>query len=354
MARALKNRSSKVGLPPGTPVYIGDKKSASFNVETFCYDDSKCEHKIGSLDESCKFSKKSEQQFWINVDGLQNVDELKSLTETFDVHSLVLEDISNTDQRPKVEDYEKYLYLVVKMISFNEQDSKIESEQISFILGKNFLLSFQELPGGDVFNPIRERIKVAGNKIRKSNPDFLLYSLLDVIIDNYFVVMEKFGERIEYLEDDLIKSSKGTIQNLHNLKREMLFLRQSIWPLREVISGLERFDNGLIKTGTKLYLRDIYDHTVHIIDVIETYRDMISGMVDIYLSSINNKLSEIVKVLTIITTIFMPLTLVVGFYGMNFHYIPLLSSPFGYLFVLGIMLTSVTTMLILFRRKGWM
>jgi magnesium transporter len=291
---------------------------------------------------------------WINVDGLHQVEILEKLGEYYGFHPLMLEDILNTDQRPKMEDYGKYIYIVLKMLSYMDNSNEIVTEQISLILGPNFVISFQEKKG-TVFNPIRERIRNDKGRIRKMGSDYLAYSLLDLIVDNYFIIMEKLGEKIEFLEEEVVTHpTPETLQTIHHLKREMIFLRKGVWPLREVVSGLERGESSLIKESTRIYLRDVYDHTIQTIDTIETYRDMVSGMLDIYLSSISNRLNAVMKVLTIIATIFMPLTFLAGIYGMNFKYMPELEWRWGYLMFWLIMIGIGAFMLIYFKKKRWL
>ena len=243
--------------------------------------------------------------------------------------------------------------MVLKMLSYNEKNSGLESEQVSLIFGKNFLISFQEKEG-DVFDLIRDRLRNAKGRIRKSGSDYLTYALIDAIIDNYFSILEKFGERIAHIEEELVKDpSPKTVQTINGLKRELIFLRKSVWPLREVISGLTRGDTTLVKKETVLYLRDIYDHTIQVIDTIETSRDMVSGMLDIYLTNASNRMNEIMKILTVIATIFIPLTFITGIYGMNFKNMPELSWQWGYLTIVGLMFVMATTMLIYFKKKNW-
>jgi magnesium transporter len=235
-----------------------------------------------------------------------------------------------------------------------DNSNEIVTEQISLILGPNFVISFQEKKG-TVFNPIRERIRNDKGRIRKMGSDYLAYSLLDLIVDNYFIIMEKLGEKIEFLEEEVVTHpTPETLQTIHHLKREMIFLRKGVWPLREVVSGLERGESSLIKESTRIYLRDVYDHTIQTIDTIETYRDMVSGMLDIYLSSISNRLNAVMKVLTIIATIFMPLTFLAGIYGMNFKYMPELEWRWGYLMFWLIMIGIGAFMLIYFKKKRWL
>ena len=268
-------------------------------------------------------------------------------------HPLVLEDIMHTGQRPKMEDFGDYLFVVLKMLQYDEAANETRTEQVSLILGNNYVVSFQE-DEGDVFDLIRDRLRTDRGRIRKMGADYLLYSLLDAIVDNYFTVLEKIGEKIEDIEDDLVKNpTPEVLQTIHQMKRELLYLRKSVWPLREVISRLERWESPLIDRTIDIYLRDVYDHTIQVIDALETFRDMLSGMLDIYLSSVSNRMNEVMKVLTIIATIFIPLTLIVGIYGMNFKYMPELETPWGYPMVYVIMLGVSLVMLMYFRRKRW-
>jgi magnesium transporter len=267
----------------------------------------------------------------------------------------VMEDIMNTEQRPKIEDFDDYIFVVLKMLYYDNDEEEIKAEQISIIVRSNFVLSFQEREG-DIFNPLRDRIRNAKGRVRKMGPDYLAYCLLDAIVDNYFVVLEKLGEQIEGMEEELVTNpTPVTLQRIHNLKREMIFLRKSVWPLREVVSRLERGESPLIKESTGIYLRDVYDHTIQVIDTIETYRDMLSGMLDIYLSSISNRMNQVMKVLTIIATIFIPLTFVAGIYGMNFEYMPELKWHWFYPKAFWLVMIGIAgVMLVYFRRKRWL
>jgi len=311
------------------------------------------EEEIETVDECLPFKDKPTVT-WVNVDGIHEVEVLERLGDCFGLHPLVVEDILNTDHRPKMEDFGDYIFIVLKMLYYSDKDNEVVTEQISLILGPNFVISFQEREG-DVFNPIRERIRSEKGRIRKMGADYLAYVLVDSIVDNYFIILEKLGERIEFLEDELVTNpTPETLQAIHDLKREMIFLRKSVWPLREVISGLERGESSLIQESTGIYLRDVYDHTIQVIDAVETFRDMLSGMLDIYLSSISNRMNEVMKVLTIIATIFIPLTLIAGIYGMNFRYMPELEWPWAYPMLWLIMLAIGVLMLIYFRRKRWL
>jgi len=354
MPKLIKKRSEKAGLPPGSLVHIGEEKTQESKITIMDYDETHFQEKEIKTIEECFAFRDMPTVTWINVDGLHQVEILEKLGEYYGFHPLMLEDILNTDQRPKMEDYGKYIYIVLKMLSYMDNSNEIVTEQISLILGPNFVISFQEKKG-TVFNPIRERIRNDKGRIRKMGSDYLAYSLLDLIVDNYFIIMEKLGEKIEFLEEEVVTHpTPETLQTIHHLKREMIFLRKGVWPLREVVSGLERGESSLIKESTRIYLRDVYDHTIQTIDTIETYRDMVSGMLDIYLSSISNRLNAVMKVLTIIATIFMPLTFLAGIYGMNFKYMPELEWRWGYLMFWLIMIGIGTFMLIYFKKKRWL
>jgi len=354
MSRLVKKRSKKAGLPPGALIHIGVPKPGDTKIERFEYDPAHLEKgELSSLKE-CALPKASPTVTWINVDGVSEVEVLRHFGECFGIHPLVLEDILATDQRPKAEDYGAYLYVVLKMLRIDEQTGELQSEQLSIVLGENYLISFQEGLAGDVFEPVRVRLKNEKGRLRLTGPDYLLHALLDVIVDNYFLIMEKIADRIEEIEDELIENpTTATVQAIYRMKREMLFLHKAVWPLREVVGGLQRRDSQLIQDATVIYLRDLYDHTVQVVDTLETLRDMLSGMLDIYLSSVSNRLNEVMKVLTIIATIFMPLSFVVGLYGMNFKYMPELEWHYGYFAVLLLMAAIVGGMLVYFRKKRW-
>ena len=354
MPKLIKKRSKKAGLPPGTLVHIGERKSETPKITIMDYDESSFQEKEIKTIEECLLFKDKPTVTWINVDGLHQVEILEKIGECYGFHPLVMEDILNTDQRPKMEDYGDYIYIVLKMLDQGNKNNEIVTEQISFILGPNFVISFQEKEG-DVFDPTRERIKNGKGRIRKMGADYLAYSLLDSIVDSYFIILEKLGEKIEFLEEKLItRPTPETLQTIHHLKREMIFLRKAVWPLREVISGLERNESSLIMESTRIYLRDVYDHTIQTIDTIETFRDMVSGMLDIYLSSVSNRLNSVMKVLTIIATIFMPLTFLAGIYGMNFKYMPELEWRWGYPVIWLIMIGIGVFMLAYFKKKKWL
>jgi len=348
-------RSKKAGLPPGTLLHIGRERSGKTKITILDYDEAGYRERETEAVEECFPFKDRPTVTWINVDGVHSGELLEKMGECYGFHPLVLEDVMNTDQRPKMEDYSEYIYIVLKMLRYNDQNGGTVSEQISLIVGPNFVFSFQEGIEGDVFGPIRERIRSDKSRIRKMGADYLAYSLIDAIVDNYFSVLERLGEKVELLEEKIVSNpATETLRSIHFLKREMIFLRKAVWPLREVISAMQRGESPLIRESTKIYLRDIYDHTIQIIDTVETLRDMVSGMLDIYLSSLSNRMNAVMKVLTIIATIFMPLTFLAGVYGMNFKYLPELEWRLGYPVFWIVILIITVTMLIFFKKKDWL
>ncbi|MBE0515870.1 MAG: magnesium/cobalt transporter CorA [Methanophagales archaeon] len=353
MPLLIKRRSKKSGLPPGTLIHIGEKKAEKVRISIIDYDETHFQEKEAKTVEECFPFKDKPTVTWINIDGLHDVEIIEKIGKHFGLHPLLLEDILNTEQRPKMEDFESYIFIVLKMLYYEEEAHEIEAEQVSLILGSNFVLSFQEREG-DVFKFIRERIRNGKGRIRKAGADYLAYALVDAIVDHYFIILEKLGEKIESIEEELVTNPlPETLQTIHHLKKELIFLRKSVWPVREVINVLERGGSALIHESTGIYLRDVYDHTIQVIDSIETFRDMVAGMLDIYLSSVSNKMNEVMKVLTIIATIFIPLTFIAGIYGMNFEYMPELGWRWGYPVVWLFIGAVVITMVFYFRRKKW-
>ncbi len=353
MVRLIKKSANVRGLPPGSIVHIGEKKTEKVKISVMDYTIGKIDEKEIKKVEECFRFKPKPSVTWINVDGLHDVEVIKKLGDCFEIHPLVLEDIVNTDQRPKMEDFEKYIFFVLKMLYIDDKTHEIQSEQVSLILGQNYVISFQERIG-DVFNVVRERIRKGKGRIRKTGTDYLAYSLIDAIIDNYFIILERIGEKVETIEQDVVSAPEPEIlQQIYNLKREMIYLRKSVWPFREVINGLLREESKLIKKETQAYLRDLYDHTIQVIDTIETFRDMISGMLDIYMTSVSNKMNEVMKVLTIFAAIFIPLTFVAGIYGMNFQNMPELSLPWAYPAVWIVIIGVGVFLLFYFKHKRW-
>jgi magnesium transporter len=355
MKKTMKKISKKAGLPPGTLVHIGEKKSEKVRITVFEYHEELFQQReIENIDEYFP-SQDPAVTTWINIDGLHRLDIIEKAGKLFNLHPLTLEDIVNTGQFPKIEDYEDYLFIVLKMLYFNETSNEIEVEQVSLCVGTNFVVSFQEEIKRDVFDSVRARIKNGKGRMRKMGADYLTYILIDAVIDSYFLILEKLGEKIEDLEEKVVNEpQEQVLHEIHRFKREMIFLRKSVWPLREVVSSLERGGSKLIHESMHIYLRDVYDHTIRIIETIETFRDILSGLLDIYLSSISNRINAVMKVLTIIATIFMPLTFMAGVYGMNFKYMPELDWRWGYPLIMLVMAFIGISMLLYFRRKKWL
>lgn len=349
-----RNELKKKGLPPGSLVYTGEQKMEDVKISVFDYDEEEFQEEEPKEIEECFPFKEKPSVTWINIDGLHRTEIMEKIGRHFDIHPLILEDILTTTQRPKLEDMEDYEFIVLKMLNFDEERNDVETEQISLILGQNFVISFQE-SSGDVFDSVRERIRKGKGRIRKMGADYLAYALIDAIVDHYFYILENFGEKIESLEEEVVEDpTPQTLQTIHDLKRELISLRKSIWPLREVINRLSKEESPLIEETTGVYLRDVHDHTIQIIDTIETYRDIVSGMLDIYLSSVSNRMNEVMKVLTIIATIFIPLTFIAGIYGMNFEVMPELGVGWAYPAILVVMLVIGIVMILYFRRKDWL
>jgi magnesium transporter len=351
--RFLKKRSVKAGMPPGSLVHIGETPAEAVSIELIGYDRDSYEELRFQTVEDCLPHLERTGIIWVNVEGVHNLEIIRHLGEQFSLHPLVLEDIVNTSQRPKIEDYDSYLFIVLRMLR-PTGGGDFSSEQLSIILAPDHIFTFQEGLQGDVFDSIRERLRNNKGKARSMGADYLAYALIDAIVDSYFSVLEELGERIVNLEEDLTRAPDTTsLQEINNIKKEIIFLRKAVWPLREAVSFLERGDSHLLTPATRLYFRDVYDHTVQVIDTVETYRDLLSGMLDLYLSSISNRINEVMKFLTVIGTIFMPLTFLVGVYGMNFKHMPELEWRYGYFMLWGFMITLSIAMIIYFRRKRW-
>lgn len=352
ISKFIKKRSKKTGLPPGTLVHVGEKKIERVKIKIIDYSESTLQEMEAENAEECFPFKDKSTVTWLNITGVHQTDVIEKIGGLFEIHPLVMEDIVNTNQRPKIEAFDDYLFLVLKMLYCDNNNTEIRDEQVSLILGHNFVISFQEREG-DVFNSVRGRIRNGKGKIKKSGSDYLVYSLVDAIVDNYFIILEKIGDKIEELGEAVENPDPHTLSRVHKLKWELLFLRKSVWPLRDVVSFLQRDESKLIKKPTKLYIRDVYDHTIQVIDSVETFRDMVSGMIDVYLSSVSNRMNEIMKVLTIFAVIFIPLTFIVGIYGMNFEYMPELKWRWGYRFIWLVIITVGGSMFIYFKRKRW-
>ena len=348
-----KKASSKIGLPPGSIVYLGEKKIDKVTIKVTEYDEAGSEtYEIKSAEEIDPFTD-TPQVTWISVCGLHETDFLKQVGEKFKIHPLVLEDILNIDTRPKIEITDDYLFIVMKLVLFNPDQKILETEQVSFILGRSFLFSFSERKD-EIFNPIKDRITSQLGKIRKRGSDYLLYALMDIVVDHYFLALEKVEERIELLDDEVInRTEKSHIESIYNLRNLLLHIRRSVYPLREIVNQLIKDDSDLLDESIEPYLRDLYDHTIHITETIEQQREITNGLMEIYLSMMSNKMNEVMKVLTVIATIFIPLTFIVGIYGMNFPNMPEMNWPWAYYAVWGVMIAVVGAMIFFFRKKNW-
>ena len=346
----LYRKTRNFALPPGTLNKIEGAPRTKIYLMDYTEKDFR-EKELKTVEESFSL-RDSNSVSWINIGG-RDAEVIAKIDEHFGVHPLVLEDIVNAGQRPKVEDYGDYLFFVLKMIYFDDKINDIYAEQVGLILGKNFVLSFQE-KDGDVFDLIRNRIRESKGRIRKMGADYLAYALLDAIVDYYFVVLERIGEKIDALENRLLDEPDATMpMTIYKLKSEVIFLRKQIWPLREVLANFQRAESALIKKTTLVFLRDVYDHTIQVNDTLEAFRDAVSGLHDIYLSSISNRMNDIMKVLTIFAAIFIPLTFLAGIYGMNFENMPELKWPHGYFIALSVMFFLGAGMVIYFKKKRW-
>lgn len=354
--RLIGGNLKKAGLPPGTVVYAGDKPSMPTRITLMDYDANAFrEQTLNTIEEAFE-CKTSLTTTWINVDGVSDTSVVEKIGKQFDLHPLVLEDIVVPSQRPKLEDYDDYLYIVARMFRYDHIHNEVIGEQVSMILRENCLITFQESIGGDVFDNVRDRLRGNKGRARKMNADYLAYGLMDAIVDNYFSVLDTYGEKVERLEEELLASpDHNTMSRIHEFKRELTLLRKNIWPMREVTASMQRSESELIQESTKIYLRDMYDHTIQIIDAIESLRDIVASLLEIYLSSLNIRMNAQMKMLSLIATIFMPLSFFASVYGMNFVHFPELhwswTYPYGFW---GLILIVATTMLIIFKRQKWL
>lgn len=353
-----KKRTSKykkhVGKSPGTLTYTGDKDSQKLFIESFDYGpDFISEQELLNIDDAFKY-KSTDSITWININGLNHIQEIEKIGAHYNLHPLVLEDIVNTSQRPKIDEYEDYIFVVLKMLYY-DTDENITIEQVSFILGKNYVITFQEAEG-DVFDTVRERLRAGKGRIRTMGSDYLLYALMDAVVDHYYIVSETMGNKVEDLEDLLFTGDvkEDLSQQVLSLKKELLKVRRSIFPLREIISRIQKSDSDLILKKNLQFYNDVYDHIIQLSDSIDIFREMIWSLMDMYMTTISNKMNEVMKVLTIIATIFIPLTFIAGIYGMNFDHIPELHYKYSYHVLWGIMILIFLGMLYYFKRKKWL
>ncbi len=353
-----KKKSSKskrkAGLPPGSLVHIGKQKIENIRVSLIEYDLENYNEKVCKTLQECYPSKTNNLVSWINVDGLHDTETIAELGNHFDLHPLLLEDVLNTRQRPKIEEYDDYIFLTLKMLSINEEEDTVNSEQVSFVLGKNWVISFQEQEG-DIFEGVRVRLRESKGNIRKKGADYLLYRLIDSVVDNYFSVTEHINESTEILEEQVLESdSRELMQEIQHLKKQLINLRKAVNPLREAILSMQKNEIELIEESTTRYLRDVYEDIIQVYESIDTQRDILNSIMDLYLSGISNRMNQVMQVLTIIATIFIPLTFIVGVYGMNFENIPELQYKYGYQVVWFVMILVIIAMIIYFRKKKWL
>jgi len=348
-----KTKLKNIWQVPWSIIYTGSNNTKTSIINMIDYNENEVKQTQIKNIEECKDSIKNWIK-WIDFIGVDQIGDLEEFGNLFGLHALTLEDIANIQQRPKIEEMDDYLFLIFKMFNFDKIENKLKEEQISLVLSKRYVISFQENEWSDDFAAVKERIIKWKWKIRKMKSDYLIYSIVDSIVDQYFVVLEDIEEKTEDLQDELMTNpTPKTLPKIQNLKQELILLRKSIRPVREIISSLQKSDSDLIDEELQKYLRDVYDHTIQIIDTIETFRDIIAGSLDIYLSSISNKMNEIMKVLTIIGTIFIPLTFIVWVYGMNFKYMPEINMKFAYPMLWVIMISIVGGMIRYFKKKKW-
>ncbi|WP_042281077.1 magnesium/cobalt transporter CorA [Candidatus Protochlamydia sp. R18] len=353
MYRLLKNRIKKTGLSPGSLIPIGEKPPHEIKLSIIEYSESEFIEKENVSIEECLDHLTTPNMTWIQVFGVYDPASIASIGKRFDLHALIQEDILNTSQRPKLDIYQNQVFIVARFLKYNQQEHQIQDEQISLIFGENLLISFLE-QDKDVFISVKERLRQGNVRIRKQKADYLAYALLDTIVDHYFIVLEKIDTNLDHLEEELVRSPKpGTLQSIQRAKQEIAVLKRSIWPMREVVNRFQRIEPPLVNTHTQIFLKDLYDHIIQNNDIIDGFRDVVSGMLDIYLSNINIRSNEIMKVLTIVSTIFVPLTFISSIYGMNFDSMPELHYPFGYPLIMLFMLTLSLLMLHYFRQKKW-
>jgi magnesium transporter len=355
MARKRQKQKSKLGMAPGSLVFTGLQKMANVDITVIHYtEDYFEESNPKSIAEVISLIKSFAGVTWINIDGLHDENSIEEICTYLGIHKLSMEDILSVGQRPKLEEYKDYVQAVLKILSLDSTEETIEYEQLSFILKGNILVTFQEKTG-DVFDSVRNRIKEAKGNVRKRGADYLLYALLDLVVDHYFLVLENFGEKMEDLESDLLNNpDKNILNRLHRFRRETLLLRRTVYPLREMIGRFEKLEEPLINSNIKVFIRDLYDHTIKVIETIEVLRDMTSGLLDLYMNSTSNRMNETIKVLTILTSIFIPLTFIAGVYGMNFTNMPELQHKYGYFAILGLMAIVAISMLFYLKRKKWL
>jgi magnesium transporter len=354
MSEHSEQLSRKAGLPPGTLVHVGKRTAENIKISVIDYDEKQFSEVVCKTSEEAVAFTKEKTISWINIDGLHETDAIAELGALFGLHPLLLEDVLNTRHRPKAEEFEEYLFLTLKMLGISKDGKSVISEQVSFVLGKDWVLSFQEREG-DIFDNLRSRLREGKGAIRKRGADYLLYRLIDTVVDHYFFVTEHFSDASEKLEKRVLENTdQRHLHEIQRYKKQLIQLRKSIAPLREAVSTLQKEQNPFISEATSRYLRDVYEHIIQVNDSLESQRDVISSIMDLYLSGVSNKMNQVMQVLTIISTIFIPMTFVAGIYGMNFQHIPELEWEHGYLYAWILMLAVVVVMVIYFKRKKWL
>ena len=354
MGRFVRRQLKKPGLPPGTVVHVGAKKEERSRVSFIDFDPAQLTEREDVQDLSVLWAlRESTTVSWVNVDGLHDTELIERLGERLGLHPLVLEDIAHVGQRPKLEEYDEYLYIVLYQLEWHGEHEMVAEEQVSLVLGTNWMFSFQEQRGDD-FDPTRERLRRGQAKLRDRGADYLAYTLLDATVDNYFTILNHIGLVTEQLELELLDDpGQHTMRKLQQLTRELLVVRRAVWPLRDVLTSLMRTESELIREDTRFYLRDVHDHALRVLKAVETLRDVVSGMIDLYLSQVAHRTNQAIKVLTVMAGIFIPLTFIVGVYGMNFVYMPELESRWGYPAVWGVMIVTAVGLWIWFRKRSW-
>jgi magnesium transporter len=354
MGRLVKRRVKKPGTAPGTLVHSGEKKVERTVIRYLDYDADEIRDVLVEDYADCAPLRNSRTVSWINVDGLHDVDLVRRIGDEFGWHPLMLEDIVSVGQRAKLEEYDETLYIVLPMLQWNAATQHADEEQLSLVLGPRYVFTFQERVG-DVFEGVRDRLRAKRGRIRDRAADYLAYALIDAVVDHHFQVLEGIGQLTEELEEEVLLDPKEpTIQRLHGLKRELLSMRRAVWPLRDVLSTLVRDEDERFAEETRVFLRDVHDHAIHVLDTVEALRDVVSGMVDLYLSKVSFRTNEVMRVLTVTASLFIPLTFFAGVYGMNFEYMPELHMKWAYPTLLGGMLILTVGMIIFFRRRGWL
>lgn len=353
MDNLIESHSKKAGLPPGSLVYVGRQKVEKTTITILDYDETQFLEKDDVNVEECFPFRDKNTTTWIHVKGLHEPEIIETIGSHYNIHHLILEDILNTKQRPKMEEYEDCLFIVLKIFYYTEKETELSVEQLSLVLASNVVLLFQE-EGQDIFEPVRKRIKGSRGRIRKMGADYLCYALMDTAIDHYFAVIETMDDRMESIEELIADPSQETLNEIDQLRHEMILLRKALLPIRELITNLKKTDSPLVNDITRVYLRDLSDHTIRIIDTIGVFREMITSSLEIYHSSMSNRMNEVMKVLTIIATIFIPLSFIAGIYGMNFKYMPELEWRWGYIFVWLIIILVALSLLLYFKKKKWL